>query len=154
MAIEIVKEKQSKKKQDPYYILTYNYMIGDANGYTDEEVTLSADNPFIERYVTILNKLSPTKGHWGVMLSRGRMLAHHEEGQITSEEYNFLMRTAFEEDLDEEDELFKTEQENEWANEFSDGVRAEAEYSFLVFEGVDLEYVDEYGKKHKTQITA
>jgi hypothetical protein len=31
MAIKIVKEKQSKNKINPYYILKYNYMIGDAN---------------------------------------------------------------------------------------------------------------------------
>ena len=35
------------------------------------------------------------------------------------------------------------------SNEFYDGVRAETDYSFLVFERLDLKYVDEFGVKHK-----
>lgn len=159
MAIKIIKEeeKKPKKKQDPYYILKYEYMIGDANGYTNEKITVSADNPFIERYVKLLNKLEPTKGTWGIILSYGnRMWSHHQEGQITLDDYNFLNRLAFPESLDEEEDeesinYFKTEQENDWADEFYEGVRSDTEYSFLVFQGVELKYVDEYGKKHKTK---
>jgi hypothetical protein len=155
MAIELIKEKISRK-QDSYYIIKYNYMIGDSNGYTSETTTLSADNPFIERYCKILNKLQATKGYWGISLSYGNRMWLHEEGQITLDEYNFLTRLAFPEYLDEEEDeesinYFKTDQENGWADEFADGVRSETEYSFLVFQGIELKYVDENGKKHKTK---
>ena len=59
------------------------------------------------------------------------------------------------EDEDDEDGeyTFEVSKENEvYASEFFEGVRHEAEYSFLVFEGVDLFYYDEYKKKHSTKI--
>jgi hypothetical protein len=37
-------------------------------------------------------------------------------------------------------------------SEFFEGVRSDTEYSFLVFENVELFYFDENGKKHKTKI--
>jgi hypothetical protein len=55
------------------------------------------------------------------------------------------------EDEDDEDDEFSKENEV-YASEFFEGVRHEAEYSFLVFEGVDLFYYDEYKKKHSTKI--
>ena len=69
---------------------------------------------------------------------------------------NFLNRLAFPEYLDEEEDeesinYFKTDEENNWADEFVEGVRSETEYSFLVFQGIELKYVDENGKKHKTK---
>ena len=160
--IQILEEKNSKKKvNDPYYLLTYDYMIGDANGNTDEEVEISVDNPFVERYCKLLNSLKPTKGSWGVQLEEGDIASAFTENQITEDDYKFLMRTMFVESFEdweeEEDEelmiknYFKTEKENEWADEFFEGVRAEAEYSFLVFQGVTLQYVNEFGKKQKTK---
>lgn len=154
--IELVKEKKPKKPSKPYYILKYNYMIGDADGNTSEEVELSADNPFVERYCKLLNSLGAAKGRWGVMLESGKLNDHLDVKQITEDDYNFLYRTMFPEDI-EDDEVeivnyFKTKEENKWGNEFFEGVRSEAEYSFLVFEGVELFYVDEYKKKHKTKI--
>jgi hypothetical protein len=50
----------------PHYILKYDYMIGDSDGYTSEKIRVSVDNPFLERYVTLLNSLKPTKGTWGL----------------------------------------------------------------------------------------
>ena len=156
MAIKIVKEKQPKKKIDPYYVLKYEYMIGDADGYTSEKTEISADNPFIERYVKLLNKLKPTKGTWGLVFGYGILYKCYEEGQITLDDYNFLMRLAYSESLEEEEDddainYFKTEEENNWADEFGEGIRSETEYSFLVFQGIELKYVDEDGKKHKTK---
>jgi len=150
--IEIVKEKEkkNKKKSDPYYILKYEYMIGDANGNTSEKVHVSADNPYLERYVRLLNALKPLGGHWGIVFDRNDMSKFVEEKQITEEECKFLERMMFEncavdsEDYDENDE-------HAW--EFVDGVQGDTEYSFLVFEGVKLTYVDEDGTKHKTKIT-
>lgn len=69
---------------------------------------------------------------------------------------NFLMRLAYVESLEEEEDddainYFKTEEENNWANEFGEAIMGETEYSFLVFQGIELKYVDEDGKKHKTK---
>lgn len=154
--IEIVKEKKSKKAKKPYYILKYEYMIGDANGSTSEKVRVSADNPFIERYVTLLNSLKATKGHWDVMLEYGRIEDHAKEKQITKDDLNFLNRVMFcdcdDEDSSEKNEYFKTDKENKFANEFADGVRSDTEYSFLVFQGVTLYYYDENGIKNNTKI--
>ena len=67
--IRIKPKNKSKKLSDPYYKLVYNYMIGDANGYTTEEETVSLDNPYVERYITLMNSLKTTKGKWGIILN-------------------------------------------------------------------------------------
>jgi len=144
--IEIVKKSEKKKKKaDPYYLLKYNYMIGDADGNTNEEVYVNADNPFLEKYLKIIDKLKPVKGRWGIMFEYDRMKQHMEEGQITQDEYDFLMKTMF-----EDGELTDEEQDFVW--ELSEGIMGQTEYSFLTFEGYKLTYVDEYGVKHKTKI--
>ena len=97
MPIKIVKEKKSKKKITPYYILKYNYMIGDANGNTSEKMDISKDNPYLERYCTLLNSLEATKGYWGISLESDRLYEHFTEGQITEDDYKFLCRMMFEE---------------------------------------------------------
>jgi hypothetical protein len=155
--IKILEPKKSKKEREPYYLLVYDYMIGDANGNITEEVRLSKDNPFIERYVTLLNQLKPTKGTWGIILDSGRLYDFLDEKQITQEDYDFLNRLMFEcwdEDIDEEDEpstFTPTEEEIDYTLEFYEGIRSEAEYSFLVFEGCTLYYYDNFGVKHKTK---
>lgn len=145
--IEIVQPK--KKKQDPYYLLEFNYMIGDADGDTQGEACVSIDNPFVERFVTLLNKLQPPKGYWGFGLEEDKLEAIYKEGQITEDDFKFLCRTLFE---GSEEDYFKTQEENDWADEFFEGVISYVEYSFLSFEGVDLYYFDETGKKFKTRI--
>ena len=131
-------------------------MIGDGDGHTNEEVELSVDNPYIERYVTLLNSLKPLKDSWGVGLDRCRLYEQFDEGQITKDDYSFLNRLMFDgEDEDDEDGeyTFEVSKENEvYASEFFEGVRHEAEYSFLVFDGVDLFSYDEYKTKHSTKI--
>lgn len=159
--IKLVEKVPSTKKiQEPTYVLTYNYMIGDANGDTEEEVDVSLNNPFTERYVTALNKLHPIPGHWGVMLEENRLHAHLKEGDITQDEY-IILQTVFsygeydpidsEEFSEEDNPLILSEEDKDFLAEFEDGVRADAEYSFLVFQGADLVYVDEFGVIHQTE---
>jgi hypothetical protein len=71
------------------------------------------------------------------------------------------MRIMFEEYEEEEDmespnpkePKFKVDKKDkEYANEFFEGVRSETEYSFLVFEGLSLKYVDENGEKHDADV--
>lgn len=166
--IKILPEKKPNKKANvkPHYILEYDYMIGDANGNTSKKVKVSKDNPYVERYCKLLNKLKPTKGHWGVMLEKGdRMYDHVTEKQITEDDFNFLKRLMFEEYEENCDECecdtcecgnspFEIPKEHEkYANEFHNGVTSNTEYSFLVFEGVSLYYIDEFGKKHNTSLS-
>ena len=131
---------KTEKICDPCYVLTYNYMIGDADGYTKEKITLSLDNPYIERYCRLLNSLTPINGHWGVMLSGSRLKKHYEEGQLTETDYIFLNQLMFEEGYEND----------EYSSEFFEGVKADGEYFFLVFEGCDLSYIDEYDVEHET----
>lgn len=147
--IEIIPNKpKTKKVSNPYYHLTYNYMIGDANGDTEEETETSIDNPYIERYVKLLNSLEPTKGTWGLILDQSNIAQCLKEKQITEDDFKFLSAIMFEEEYDE----FKTDQDWDFAHDLGDGVRGETEYSFLVFQGINLEYYDEYGIKFQTKI--
>lgn len=134
----------------PYYTLTYNYSIGDTWGRTTQDVYLSIDNPYIERYCTLLNSIQPLKGRWGIILNEETVeLCFKEENQITEDDYNFLMRTMF----SEENNYFKSDRENDYADEFYDGVMEELDYSFLVFEGVKLTYTDEHNVVFDTEFS-
>jgi hypothetical protein len=157
--IKVVEKKKKNKKQNPYYELIYNYMIGDGKGNTTEEVIVSVNNPFVERYVKLLNSLQPTKNHWGIVFERNRIYESYQEGQITKDDYLFLermMKEDYDEDYDEDDEeediFIVSKADEDYASEFYEGVRGQTEYSFLVFEGVELYYYDEYGVKHETEI--
>ena len=147
--IRVIEKKKKGKPQKPYYILKYNYMIGDADGDTSEKCDISIDNPFLERYVTLLNSLKPTKGTWGLCLDSTTLKKAFGENQITEDDYNFLKETMFE---GGSVSSFTSSEDKEWTYEFSEGVRSEAEYSFLVFEGCDIKYVDEWGEKHNCEI--
>lgn len=145
--IKVQKEKAPKRKIKPYYILEYNYMIGDANGNTSEVVKVSKDNPYVEKYCKLLNKLEPNKNSWGVMLNSEDLDSFLDEKQITQANYEFLNKCMF-----EPEDFYDNEKEYEFYSEFWDGVRSDTEYSFLVFQGVELTYVDADKKKHKTNI--
>ena len=163
--IQIVQPKKRKQKINPHYILTYDYMIGDANGSTEESAGVSLDNPHIERYVTLLDKLKPCKGSWGIQLNSEDIYGNFKEGRITEDDYNFLMRIMFMDEISDFDELdeeatkneviakyFKTPKENKFADELSFGIKSDTEYSFLVFRGATLQYQDENGKIFETKI--
>ena len=134
----------------PYYTLIYNYSIGNSCGYTTKEVYLSVDNPYIERYCTLLNSIQPLKGRWGIILNEEVIeLCFKKENQITEDDYNFLMRTMFSED----NNYFKSDKENNYADEFYEGVIEELGYHFLVFEDVKLTYTDEHNVVFDTEFS-
>lgn len=152
--IKVVEKQKKNKNQDPYYKLKFNYMIGDADGHTDEVMTVSVGehDEIIERFVKLINSLRPVNGTWGIMLSGDRIYEHFEENQITEDDYNFLKTVMFEYwDEDEEDGEETDNKYKEYESFFADCIQADAEYSFLVFEGVDLYYYDENGVKHNTE---
>ena len=139
--IKIKESQKNTKKTKPHYLLTYNYMIGDANGYT--------------KYISLLNNLKPLKNHWGFILSSEDIRQAFKEKQITEDDYNFLCYMMHFDDVDGEDAACKfivEEKNEEFADEFVDGVRSDNDYSFLVFDGVDLKYIDEFGNKYETEI--
>jgi hypothetical protein len=137
---------------EPYYKLVYNYMIGDANGNTTYDTTVSIENPYVERYISLINSLKPIRGRWGIVFERQRLRQHFNEGQLSEDDYNFLNKMMFDEyDFDNDGEV-ETTTEDEYTWQFMEGVRGETEYSFLVFEGVDLLYVDCFGVEHETII--
>lgn len=142
--IKIKPLKQRAKKTKPHYLLVFNYMIGDANGKTEKIVKAQINNPYIERFCTLLNSLKPLKGHWGICFrDETNPHAFFEAKQITKDDRDFLNQTMYEEFEEvalEEEHLV-----------FYNGIRGDAEYSFLVFQGVDLLYIDEFGVKHETE---
>lgn len=143
--IEVVYKKK-KVSTKPHYLLVYNYMIGDANGDTTEKVKLSVDNPYIEKFVKLLNSLKPTKETWGLILDFSSIERIYKEGQINKKDYNFLLRIMFKR---KECESNISDEDN-YANEFFKGVRSETPYTFLVFKGCDLFYIDENGSQFNT----
>lgn len=131
-------------------------MIGDADGHTEEEVDLSVDNPYIEKYCRLLGRLKPIKGYWGISLTPEKIKISFEQGQMTKEEYDFLDRVMFFEDhmCDKKNDLrtfFPTDDEYNYAGEFFDGIKADAEYSFLSLVGYSLHYIDEQNRLHQTE---
>ena len=145
--IKLIQKVKQTEPTEPYYTLTYEYMIGDADGDTTEELIISKDNPYIEKYCRILDKLGPTPGYWGLSLQTGRVAKCLKAGQIDEEEYQFLLRTMF----GDRSSTFVVEEGNEnYADDFAEGVSSETEYSFLSFTGYTLLYVDEFGEEHGT----
>jgi len=133
----------------PSYELTYNYMIGDAHGYTTFEVSCDVNNPYIERYVTLLNKLKPPKRYYGVVLESDKIQKMFDEGHFSEDDYEFLKRMLF---CDNESKFVVEKENEEYSYDFGEGVRSETDYSWLTFTGIDLEYKDEYGVIFQTRI--
>lgn len=133
-------------------------MIGDNDGHTTEDIELSVNNPYIEKYCKLLDKLKPTKGYWGISFEKHKIYGNYTEGRLTKDEYIFLREIMFPEndwdDFDEDEKAenyFKTAEEFEYVYELNEGIRSETEYSFLTFQGYKLFYYDENGKKNKTK---
>lgn len=139
--IRILKER---KKQRPYYTITFYYMIGDANGDTSEGAEVSIDNPYLERVLVLFNKLKSPPGHWGIILDNKALGLWKVHNMLSEEELELLNKIINYEDLDEAPE--------EDLRVFADCIRTGNEYTFLVFEGVVLHYIDEYGFEYETEI--
>ena len=58
--IQIVQNNKTSEIT-PHYLLKFNYIIGDANGYTSRKVEVSLENPYIERFVKLLRSLKPLR---------------------------------------------------------------------------------------------
>ena len=119
-------------------------MIGDANGDTEESMACSIENAeIVERFVKLINSLKPLSGTWGIVFDSWEFDKFLKEGQLNQEDYDFLKKVMFGDDEDDEDDDVCY---------FSECIKGETSYSFLVFQGVDLYYYDEYGVRHDTEI--
>lgn len=72
----------------------------------------------------------------------------YRENQIKEDDFEFLKKMLFE----EKSKFEVPREQKKFAKEFSSGVISQNEYSYLVFEYITIHYVDEYGKKFKTEI--
>ena len=144
---------------EPHYILKFNYSIG---GETSDIITktarLSLNNPYIERAVYLLNNFLTDKE-----LTLISLRDSYEDGEFNDMDYKFLIRILIHEDIDLEHYI--TGDNETWedveeyldiytyhADEFRDGVYTTVEGAILVFEFVELVYINEYGNEFKTSI--
>ena len=144
---------------EPHYILKYNYSIG---GETSDIITkttrLSLNNPYIERAVHLLNNFLTEKELTLISLRNS-----YEDSEFNDMDYKFLIRILMHEDIDLEHYITGDNETLEdveeyldiytyHADEFRDGVYTTVEGAILVFEFVELVYINEYGNEFKTSI--
>jgi hypothetical protein len=142
--IKVIEKKETKTKQNPYYLLEFDYMIGDADGDTKESMACPIeDAEIVERFVKLINGLKPLSGTWGIVFDSYDFVGFLNEGQLNQEDYDFLKKVMFWGDGEDDDDM---------RGYFSECIRGETSYSSLVFQGVSLYYYDEYGIKHETRI--
>ena len=132
-----------KGTNSPRYEVIFDYMIGDGDGHTTESFSCGPDKiEEVIKYVNILNKLKPLPGHWGICFDNYLEEYPGEYIGLSEEEYKIFYHLI---NLDDEDEDIILPIEAT----ISDCLRARTEYSFLVFEGIEIFYYDENGRKFK-----
>lgn len=143
-ALGLIKEPKKPKEKKSYKLKVY-YMIGDADGHTDTEETISAKNPFLPLVTRALDKLKVCKGSWGLQLSEEDYSGNLSDKNITEQEHDLLCLVSGygcnDSDADEylEESGFDVSEENyEFLNEFQGLFIDDTEYSFLVYKGYKL----------------
>lgn len=129
------------KNQTPYYHVIFNYMIGDADGNTTYDFTCNeSEIEKVVKYVSILNKLKPLKDHWGICFDNYEKEYPGEYIGLSEVEYNVFMDL-----LDCEFYISKER------SEIQSCLASRNEYSFLVFQGIEIYYYDENNTKYKVE---
>lgn len=142
--LTFVEDKPIKPNYPSYYI-EFNYMIGDGDGETEYGFACGKEDiEEVVKYVNILNKLEPLKGHWGICFDNYPEEYPGEYIGLSEEEYKKFIRIL---SLDEYDDLHNTVEENIY-----DCIKSSNGYHFLVFEGINIYYYDENGKKFNVMI--
>jgi hypothetical protein len=161
-------KKPKEKKEKKTYKLTINYMIGDADGYTNEFSTIRANNPFLKPLTDALDKLGSIEGHWGFIFDDTHLYGNLKNGNINRFEYDLLCLLSYcyeyeetqpdDEDDDSYDDSYDdtevyeessvkflkkydyevSEKNIGYLEEFEGLFRCETSYSFLVYEGYKL----------------
>ena len=169
-----IKIRYKNRQVDPHYIFNIKYIIGDSDGHTNEETTISLKNPFIEKICRILDKLKPNKGHWGIGFSDDQLFLCHKECYISLDEFillyltshiyfvginltketikeNFFKRFKIQFDDYILDDIINQDNDDfDYIYEFEGLFKKEVSYSFLTYRGYDLMYVDNNGVEHNT----
>ena len=121
------------------------YMIGDADGHTDEEAVISINNPFLKPLTETLDKLGKIEGHWGIMFDEEHYDGNRKIGNINDFEYELLsLVTGYDYDEDTANDFLKkygydeSEQNHDYLQEFEGLLISDTEYSFLVYENYKL----------------
>lgn len=125
----------------PYYHVIFNYMIGDAHGYTSYDFT--CDDEHVEevmKYVDILNKLKPLAGYWGVCFENYPDEYPGKYIGLTEEEYEIFK------------ELLNSGDDEGIKGEICECLRDRTEYSFLVFQGAEVYYYDIFNTKYEVEL--
>lgn len=136
----------------PYYELTFEYMIGDADGDAKEKVDVALDNPHLERFYKLVSGLERLPGKIGVVLDHEDLKKQLSLKKITEDDYEFLKATMFESvdstywPIDANDEKYDA------FGEFFEGVRYHIRNSFLTFDGFKLERVNADGTKTEMEV--
>ena len=157
--IKIILPNDSIEITEPHYILKFNYSIG---GETCDIITkttrLSLNNPYIERAIYLLNNFLTDKE-----LILEEIKTSYECDEFDEMSYKFLIRILMNEDIDLEHYITSDNETLEdveeyldiytyHADEFRYGVYTTVEGSILIFEFVELVYINEYGNEFKTSI--
>ena len=144
---------------EPHYILKFNYSIGgESRDIITKTAKLSLNNPYIERAVYLLNNFLTDKE-----LTLEEIRTSYEWDDFDEMSYKFLVRILINEDTDLEHYITGDNETLEdveeyldiytyHADEFRDGVYTSVEGAILVFEFVELVYINEYGNEFKTSI--
>ena len=131
---------KNKSKNDPFYRITFEYSIGDAEGYSNESIEFDKkefeDNLVLQEVLHTLQKFITLefKGHRGCMFDPDYLKL--AKPQMTPREIEIL-----EANFDEEG--------NEDLIYFSDCIKNECEYAFFFIDRILVEYIDENNKKHE-----
>lgn len=129
------------ENETPYYHVIFNYMIGDANGNTTYDfICNESEIEKVVKYVSILNKLKPLKDHWGICFDNYEKEYPGEYIGLSEVEYNVFMDL-----LDCEFYISKER------SEIQSCLASRNEYSFLVFQGIEIYYYDENNTKYKVE---
>jgi hypothetical protein len=122
------------------YKLKINYMIGDADGYTDLKSVISIDNSFLKLFTGALDKLKGIEGEDDFQLSTQTYLDNLERKLITEKEYDLLCLIdgyCMEEDRKEFlAKHFKNvlDTDHQHLIEFAGLLTSETEYSYLTYQ--------------------
>lgn len=126
---------------DPYYKVVFNYMIGDADGYTSYDlICKEEDIEEVMQYINILNKLKPFEGHWGVGFDDYPTEYPGDYIGLSEKEYDIFI------------DLLNSGDDPGIRGEICECLRDRTEYSFLVFQGASAYYYDIFNTKFNVEL--
>lgn len=144
----MIKVIEHKKEYEPCYRIIFRYSIADSCDNSNEECIVSTNFSYLETIITILNRLRPASGKWGIMLNNEELDSFLEEEQISKEEYDLLF-TLFNFEYVEK---ISPQYDNDDMYNLYTCIKSDDERVFFVFNEVELYYVDDYGIYYETEI--